>query len=341
MSRDADLEVCRGLIRHGSRSFHAASLLLPRRLRDQALALYAFCRLADDAVDLRADKAAAVARLEQRLDCAYAGRPRDHAVDRAFATMLAETGMPRLLPGALIEGLAWDAAGRRYATLAELRAYAARVAAAVGAMMCVLMEARQADTLARACDLGIAMQLTNIARDIGEDARAGRLFLPLDWLEEAGIAPAAFLAAPCPSPALAALTGRLLSEAERLYLRAAPGIVTLPRRCRPGIAAALQIYSGIGRRIAAAGYDSVSCRAQTTTADKLRLAGRAVVGTLVDAVMPRSPLLHARPLAETAFLVRAATLPAHEEGAAHSGVDTLLDVLGTLRARDQAAAGRI
>ncbi len=101
--------------------------------------------------------------------------------------------MPRALPEALLEGLAWDAQARRYATLSDLYDYSARVAAAVGAMMCVLMGVRDADALARACDLGVAMQLTNIARDVGEDARERRLYLPLDWLAEAGIDPDAFL----------------------------------------------------------------------------------------------------------------------------------------------------
>jgi phytoene synthase len=108
--------------------------------------------------------------------------------------------MPRALPEALLEGLAWDGMERRYASLSDLRAYSARVASAVGAMMCVLMEVRDPHALARACDLGVAMQLTNIARDVGEDARAGRLYLPTDWLEEEGIDIDAFLADPRPTP---------------------------------------------------------------------------------------------------------------------------------------------
>ena len=86
----------------------------------------------------------------------------------AFAAVIEGFDMPRILPDALLEGLAWDAMGRRYATLSDLRAYSARVASAVGAMMCVLMRVRDRDALARACDLGVAMQLTNIARDVGE-----------------------------------------------------------------------------------------------------------------------------------------------------------------------------
>jgi 15-cis-phytoene synthase len=180
--RQDDLDHCREAIRHGSLSFHAASRLLPARVRDPALALYAFCRLADDAVDLHEEKPAAVLRLRDRLDLIYRGTPRNAPADRAFAAVIETHDMPRALPEALLEGLAWDATGRRYETLSELFDYSARVAAAVGAMMCVLMGVRDANALARACDLGVAMQLTNIARDVGEDARARRMYLPLAWL---------------------------------------------------------------------------------------------------------------------------------------------------------------
>jgi len=342
MTRETDLEACRAAIRHGSHSFHAASKLLPARVRDHALALYAFCRVADDAVDLDSRKAEAVASLGQRLGLAYAGTPRDAAIDRAFARMLRETEMPRALPEALIEGLAWDAEGRRYRTLCDLRAYGARVAAAVGTMMCVLMGVRDRDALARACDLGVAMQLTNIARDVGEDAREGRLFLPLDWLAEAGIAPDAFLADPRPTPEIAEITRRLLVEADRLYWRAEAGIVTLPRGCRPGIYAARHIYAGIGTRIARAGFDPITARARTSTGDKLRLMALSLGVALRDSVMPRSAVLHARALPETAFLVEAAAwAPGAGRVSGAGRIETFVDVLGQLKARERGAGEAI
>jgi phytoene synthase len=141
--------------------------------------------------------------------------------------------MPRELPEALLEGLAWDGMERRYASLSDLRSYSARVASAVGAMMCVLMEVRDPHALARACDLGVAMQLTNIARDVGEDARAGRLYLPTDWMEAEGIDIDAFLADPRPSPQIRRIVKRLLAEANRLYFRSEPGIARLPSRRAP------------------------------------------------------------------------------------------------------------
>jgi len=333
MTAALDRAHCAEAIRHGSRSFHVASRLLPRRLRDPALALYAFCRLADDAVDLQAAKADAVLRLHDRLDRAYAGRPANAPADRAFAAVIAEFDMPRALPEALLDGFAWDAMDRRYATLSEVRAYGARVAASVGAMMCVLMRVRDADALARACDMGVAMQLTNIARDVGEDAREGRLYLPTDWLTAAGIEPAAFLAGPRMSPALAGVIRDLLREADRLYARAETGIAALPPDCRPGIFAARLIYAGIGRRLGRMGHDAIAARARTSGARKLgwlMLAGLRGAQTLA---MPRSPVIHARPLPETAFLVAAAAAPAPR---AADWSEALYATLAGLEARDRA-----
>jgi 15-cis-phytoene synthase len=222
--RRSDLAECGELLRGGSRTFFAASLLLPRSMREPASALYAFCRLADDAVDLGDDAPRALEHLRARLARVYEGRPVAIAADRALAEVVARYGIPRALPEALLEGFEWDAAVRRYANLEELLDYAARVAGTVGAMMSVLMGGRAPEVVARACDLGVAMQLTNIARDVGEDARAGRLYLPVSWLQEVGIEPDAWLARPVHTDALGAVVQRLLNVADELYKRASAGI---------------------------------------------------------------------------------------------------------------------
>ncbi|MEQ8659836.1 MAG: phytoene/squalene synthase family protein, partial [Gammaproteobacteria bacterium] len=181
-----DLTECRALLRGGSLSFHAASLMLPARVRDPATALYAFCRLADDAVDNGGGRHA-LETWRERLARIYAGTPRDSAADRLFAAVVERFAIPRALPEALLEGFEWDVSGRPCDTLADLRAYAARVAGSVGVMMALVMGVREPWMLARASELGIAMQLSNIARDVGEDARAGRLYLPRSWLDAARV----------------------------------------------------------------------------------------------------------------------------------------------------------
>lgn len=275
MTAPSDIAACKALLRTGSRTFFAASLLLPRAVSEPAVALYAFCRLADDAVDLEDGKSDAIARLNDRLARAYRGQPLPKPADRAFADVVARFAIPRELPEALLEGLAWDTEGRRYDTCEQLVAYAMRVAGAVGAMMSLLMHRRDPTVVARACDLGIAMQLTNIARDVGEDARAGRLYLPLQWLREEGIDAAAWLADPHHDSRIGRVVQRLLAVADDFYRRSIPGIAALPAACRPGIHAARLIYAEIGREVARAGHDAVAQRAIVPGRRKLRLLADA------------------------------------------------------------------
>lgn len=340
MTYQSDLEICREMIRHGSLSFHAASRLLPSKVRDPALALYAFCRLADDAVDLHHEKAAAVLQLQERLDAVYAGRPRDAAPDRAFAEVVSRFDMPRALPDALLEGLAWDAMGRRCETMSDLYAYSARVASAVGAMMTVLMGVRDRHALARACDLGVAMQLTNIARDIGEDAVEGRLYLPLAWFAEAGLNPDSFLANPRPTPEIRRMAKRLVMEANRLYYRSEAGISALPRNCRPGIYAARLIYAGIGKEVSRAEYDSISGRAHTSGRQKIGWIAQAALRSAITAVTPGSAVLYGKPLPEVAFLVDAAARGHEDWSRADALVRALAQLAATDRRRKQLLSGR-
>jgi phytoene synthase len=317
-----DLAACKQLLANGSRTFLAASKLLPGAVRDPACALYAFCRLADDEVDGQtgggAPRAAndadaqvaagqAVGRLRQRLADIYAGRPAPEAADRALAVVVRRYAIPAELPHALIEGFEWDAAGRRYETLHELQAYAARVAGAVGAMMALLMGVRSAAGLARACDLGVAMQLSNIARDVGEDARLGRLYLPRQWLREAGICPDAWLAAPRHSPALGAVVQRLLREADALYTRVDAGVAALPLGCRPGINAARFLYAQIGLEVERQGLNAVDRRAVVSRRRKATSLLRAVLTLLPDDSRRPQP-----PLPATRYLVEAVTGPLHD-----------------------------
>ena len=266
-----DLAACEELMRGGSKSFFAASSLLPQRVRMPAIALYAFCRVADDAIDEHADDPLAMQKLQKRLTAIYDGQPEEFVADRAMAMVAHRYGLPRELPEALLEGFAWDAAGRHYDTLEDLHHYCARVAGSVGAMMAMIMGITNPHALARACELGNAMQLTNIARDVGEDARNGRLYLPRSWMRQVGIDPCTWLTNPQFTPALGDVVGRLLLEADRLYQRGSSGIAALPRDCRSAILAASTIYAEIGRVIAERQMNSIDGRAVVGSTRKLTL----------------------------------------------------------------------
>ena len=285
---EADGAACRAMLREGSHSFDAACRFMPRSVREPAIALYAFCRSADDAID-GASAPDRLDSLRDRLSRVYAGKPLPMPPDRAFARVVAQFAIPRAVPEALLEGFAWDAEGGRYADLVALRRYAIRVAGTVGVMMALLMGVRDTARLDRAIELGVAMQFSNIARDVGEDARAGRLYLPLDWLAAAGIDPQALLAAPRFTPALGGVIRMLLQAAEAHYRRAATGIAHLPLSCRFAITAACSLYAEIGREVGRRDMDPITSRAVVSRRRK------AIVLTRDMAWMP----LRVTPLDET------------------------------------------
>jgi len=336
---ELDIRACRQALKQGSRTFHLASLLLPPRVRRPAVALYAFCRLADDAVDHGGGSEAEVADLRQRIQAAHAGSPRSHPVDRALSAAVARHAIPPALLEALIEGLAWDLEGRRYEDLWELNCYAVRVAGTVGAMMALIMGAREPAVVARAVELGIAMQLTNIARDVGEDARSGRLYLPLAWLRDAGIDPDTWLARPRFEPGIGEVVQRLLAEADRLYLRSEAGIAALPAACRPAIRASCRLYAEIGRGLERSGLDSVSRRTVVSDWRKAKVAFASLVGAAPRAGLDAPPLPEARFLVDT--VVRA-PLPPHTQSAKGSFLSPVreralwaLDLFERLERRDR------
>jgi hypothetical protein len=150
-----DLQACIDMMRGGSKSFFAASKLLPERVRNAAVALYAFCRVADDLVDEGESSEDALLELRQRLDGIYSGQPQPFLEDNALAHVAQQYALPRNMLEALIEGFEWDAQGKTYETIEDVHQYAARVAGSVGAMMCWIMGPRHAGALARACELGV------------------------------------------------------------------------------------------------------------------------------------------------------------------------------------------
>jgi phytoene synthase len=294
----SDVDECLRILERGSKSFAAAGRLLPAEVRGDVAVFYAFCREADDAIDFAKEPARASAALHGRLDAIFAGEPGPNPVDRALSQVARARNLPRAPFDGLLEGFAWDAEGRRYETLSEVRSYAVRVASTVGVVMTRILGRSEPHVLARAADLGIAMQLTNIARDVGEDARAGRLYLPREWFREAGVDADAWRARPEATPEVRAMVRRLLGEAELSYARADAGIPSLPAGVRPAIYAARRIYAAIGEEIRRADYDSVSARRGTSAATKARhilaaLPGAFALrqGALRDPVAPEAAFL--------------------------------------------------
>jgi 15-cis-phytoene synthase len=294
-SAAADLAHCHAAIRQHSRSFYAASRLLPARVRDAAVATYAFCRAADDAVDevgSVSDARMRHAAVRRRLDRIYrSGEPVDTASGRAFALVVAAAGIPRDEPEALLDGMAQDLGPVRISDEDALLLYCYRAAGVVGRMMSRIMDRSDAAALSRAVHLGIAMQLTNIARDVGEDTTRDRIYLPSAWLAEAGGSEAEVLAARA-TPAVRRVTLRVLGLAETYYDSGIAGIGMLPASCRPAIMSAALLYRAIGRRVAARDGDGVTERARVSGIGKVALIGVAAMRCAID---PRLRPRTARP----------------------------------------------
>jgi phytoene synthase len=274
----------RATIATGSKSFALASRVLPRRVRDQAAIVYTWCRRADDAIDLAppAAQPAALAALRADLDAVSAGAATGPQL-AAFASVIRDRAIPRAYPDALLDGMAMDAAGATYLRVEELLGYCWRVAGVVGLMMSHVMGVTRDDALVPAAHLGVAMQITNVCRDVAEDWRLGRLYVPDEVLARHGAGGLAIeLGRPMPRSAVAPLAGavaELLALADRHYRAARPGFAALPWRCALAVRAAASIYRAIGARIAARGHRVTAGRAVVSTPRKLALLAGAAVRT--------------------------------------------------------------
>lgn len=308
-SRDAIVATAGETIARGSRSFAAASRLFDRKTRERAWLLYAWCRACDDLADgqelghgmqVVADPAARLAIIRARTDIALAGGWSGDASFDALRFVAAETGLPRRFADDLIAGFALDAEDWRPVSEADLMRYCYHVAGVVGCMMALAMGVSPDDdaTLDRACDLGLAFQLANIARDIGEDASVGRCYLPAEWLAEQGI-PADAVMAPEHRPQLAVLGQRLAARAADYEASARGGTPALAFRPAWAVLAAAGIYGGIARRVAALGERAWDARVVTSRGEKLgailRAFGEAAARRRRYAEVPRPAHLWTRP----------------------------------------------
>ncbi|MEO8702184.1 MAG: phytoene/squalene synthase family protein [Kofleriaceae bacterium] len=277
--------LARATIAHHSKSFALASRLLDAPTRDRTAVVYTYCRRADDAVDEPGSldgELAALQRLRVELDELLAGRAPDPVL-AAFAAIARDRAIPRCYPDELLAGMAMDVTGTEYRSIGELGLYCYRVAGVVGLMMCHVFGIRDAAALVPAARLGMAMQLTNICRDVAEDWQRGRLYLPDDLLARHGAGGLADeLGRPLPRTALPALAGtvrELLDLAGEGYRASEPGIAALPWRPALAVRAASRVYSAIGTRILKTGCDVTAGRAVVPSAHKLALVARAMVRT--------------------------------------------------------------
>jgi len=277
--------ICAQTLAQHSKSFALAGKLLPEGQRRDAAVLYTYCRLADDSIDLaeREAQPAALAELERQLDSVYRGEDQSDVRLRAFQELVQRSRMPREYPAQLLAGMRMDAEGAHYETLEDLLLYCHRVAGVVGLMMCHVLGVSEARARKNAAHLGIAMQLTNICRDVAEDWQRGRLYLPRAMLRESGAgALNGIRQGPLPIAArnsITSVTRRLLAEADRFYRSGDAGIRYLPWRAAFSVRAARLIYSAIGDRILSADYDAYSMRAFVSPSHKLRLLVRATLHT--------------------------------------------------------------
>jgi len=283
------LERCRASIAHHSKSFSLASRLLPGRTADDAAIVYAWCRRVDDAVDDRqpADQPVALEGLRSELRSIYAGEPQDVPELAAFQQVVQRCAIPWGYAEELLEGMAMDCRGTRYRTMDDLLLYCHRVAGVVGLMMCHVMGLRERTALRHAAHLGIAMQLTNICRDVLEDWERGRLYVPDELLHPYGDPDLADrLGEPFPAEQvgpMAISVAHLLDAADEYYRSGDQGLRALSWRCALAVRAARQIYSAIGRRVRAQDCDVTRGRAYVDRETKFGLVVGALGRTLSEA----------------------------------------------------------
>lgn len=264
---DSTLVVCRQTIAHHSKSFALAARVLPPASRDQAAIVYTFCRRVDDAIDLAPadERADALARLRAELRSIYAGERQRDPVLAAFQQVVVEARIPEVYPTELLAGMAMDVERVRYATMDELLRYCYRVASTVGLMMSHVMGVRSEGAMRNAAHLGIAMQISNICRDVQEDWADGRLYLPQDLLETHGAGWLRnALGRPLPPDAVLPVGNavrELLDRAEVFYRSGDRGLASLPWRCAFAVRTARLVYARIGDRIRRQNCDVTAGRA--------------------------------------------------------------------------------
>lgn len=267
---DAAYSYCESVTALNSRSFHMASGLLPRQKRNAVRALYAFCRVTDDLVDQAVGDEGRSDLEAWRRKLTMVSPPADELVAVAWADARCRYGVPWRYAEQLIDGVARDLSQVRYATFDDLAAYSYGVASTVGLMSMHIIGYSGHEAIPYAIKLGVALQLTNILRDVAEDWQRGRLYLPLEELEQFGLSEADIERGQV-TPAWRDFMRFQIERCRRLYDESWPGIAMLDRDGRFAIAAAAELYRAILTDIERHDYDVFSRRAFVGTWGKVRM----------------------------------------------------------------------
>ncbi|MGV3652393.1 MAG: phytoene/squalene synthase family protein [Devosia sp.] len=297
MAEDSVVASSEAAIRDGSKSFAAAARLFDKPTRDDAVMLYAWCRHCDDVIDgqtlghdqqadFRRGQAERLAELRRRTKAALEGGQAEDEIFEALRRVVANNAIPAIHPQELLYGFQMDVEERHYATLDDTYEYCYHVAGVVGVMMAMIMGARDPAVLDRASDLGIAFQLTNIARDVVDDARMGRCYLPDELLARHGVT-SVDPDDPEQRRRLHKAALELLDIADRYYDSALVGMAALPPRSAWAIAAARRVYRAIGARLRSGGPSAWDRRVSTTRAQKLGLLSTALLDVATSRFAPR------------------------------------------------------
>ena len=286
-NRAALVMAARDSIAKGSKSFALASRLFDQQTRERAWLLYSWCRACDDLADGQdhggemsavADPYVRLAYIRDMTERALRGETTGDPAFDALGLVVAECKIPHDWPRDLVQGFAMDADGFSPRTTQDMLTYCYHVAGVVGLMMAVVMgvDPEDKETLAHANDLGLAFQLANIVRDIGEDASAGRCYIPATWLGKADIGPGEHMK-PHYRKALAEIGAKFAEMAGEYETSARIGARKLPFRSRWAVLSAAGIYGDIAREVARRGEHAWDSRVFTSKADKFIWVMRAAV----------------------------------------------------------------
>ena len=294
----AVLAASRATLATKAQTFQWASRLLPARMRDDAAVVYAFCRLVDDTVDEAPDPVLAASALDG-LEAEVLGQSPARPLVGAFREAAARLDLPLASAADLIAGARSDLGVVRVPDDAALLLYCYRVASTVGLMMCAVLGVRRRDALPHAVDLGIAMQLTNICRDVAEDAAAGRVYLPAERLGGVGLDPESLVNGGADRQAVASVVRELLALAGCYYRSADDGMRDIPLRARLAILVASRVYQAIGIRLRQQGCDALAGRTVVPWTGKVWWSCRALGSACSPSVLgvgarrPHQARLHA------------------------------------------------